>query len=224
MRLVFPALIVAVGLTACNEEPNRKTVENPVQSVPAEPRADCPKSRARLYGECLDQRQVLADALALANRNGKTVLVSFGAEWCVWCHLLDRHLKGETMQRFDYTYDGETYLHEEPRREADAKAAKALGAYMAENFVLAHIDADNAFGVQPDGGTGWDAVDGARAAEGFEDWLPYVFAVTPKGEFLAVFDTRQAEKKDEATGYRGYDRRILLTLAEEIRAAARAGE
>lgn len=209
---------IALLVAACGEESNQKTVETPVESLPTDPGADCPKSRARLYGECLDQRQVLAEALALAAKDGKTVIVSFGAEWCVWCHLLDRHLKGETFQAFDYTYDGETYSHEEPKAESDAEAARALGRYMAENFVLAHIDADDDFGRQPEGGKGWDVIETAEADFAFANAVPFVFAVDKAGKFLMEYDVIQAENKDEKRQYRGYDRRKLLGLAKEIRA------
>lgn len=214
------AVFLALTLLACGEEPNQKTVERPLQSVPVEPRADCPDSRARLYGECLDQRKVLADALELAQAGGKTVLVSFGAEWCVWCHLLDRHLKGETFQSFDYTYEGETYSHKEPEQEADAEAARALGLYMSDNFVLAHVEADDKFKRQPEGGRGWDVIEEAQAESAFSNAVPFVFAVDAEGKFIAEYDIVQAEISDEARKYRGYDRRKLLALAQAIRREA----
>jgi thioredoxin-related protein len=36
----------------------------------------------------------VAAAVALANAQGKRVLVDVGGEWCPWCHVLDRFLAG----------------------------------------------------------------------------------------------------------------------------------
>jgi thioredoxin-related protein len=33
------------------------------------------------------------DAIALAGKTGRFVLIEVGGDWCVWCHLLDRFIK-----------------------------------------------------------------------------------------------------------------------------------
>lgn len=194
------------------------TVETPIVSFPTDPRADCPDSRARLYGECADQRVILAEGMAAAKADGKLVLVELGAEWCVWCHVLHRHLIGETFSQFEYIYrDGETYAQEEPKARADTEAAQALARYMAENFVFVHLNADDKFERQPEGGTGWDVLR-ATGAEGlFQDWVPLTFALTAEGALVGEFDSRKAELRDDDTGYRGYDRRVLLAEARRLR-------
>ncbi len=51
--------------------------------------ADTPKTkRPSIYDESLDGSQQIADALKTAKEEKKHVLLQFGANWCVWCHLL----------------------------------------------------------------------------------------------------------------------------------------
>lgn len=222
-RSLLPSLAMCAALIAACERPpeNVQTVDHPVVSLPENPREGCPKSRARYYGECLDQSALFDQALALGRAQNKTVLVEIGAEWCVWCHLLHRHLIGETFSRFSFTYrNGEEHESREPESEADQQAAQALGQYVAANFVLVHIDLDNKFEVQPETGTGWAVMEAAGARGLFADWVPFTFIVDQEGTLLEAFNTRSAEKKDDARKYRGYDRRALLSEAQRVRALA----
>jgi thiol:disulfide interchange protein len=41
-----------------------------------------------IYDESADGSRQIADALALASKDGKRVLLQFGANWCPWCHKL----------------------------------------------------------------------------------------------------------------------------------------
>src|SRR5580658_9866651 len=41
-----------------------------------------------IYDESADGSKQIADALALAGKDGKRVLLQFGANWCPWCHKL----------------------------------------------------------------------------------------------------------------------------------------
>ena len=41
-----------------------------------------------IYDESADGTKQIADALALAGKDGKRVLLQFGANWCPWCHKL----------------------------------------------------------------------------------------------------------------------------------------
>jgi thiol:disulfide interchange protein len=48
------------------------------------------KARPKLYDESLDGSKQIADALIIAKREHKRVLLQFGANWCGWCHLLHK--------------------------------------------------------------------------------------------------------------------------------------
>jgi thiol:disulfide interchange protein len=41
-----------------------------------------------VYDESADGSKQIADALLVAKRDNKFVLLQFGANWCIWCHRL----------------------------------------------------------------------------------------------------------------------------------------
>src|SRR5437899_32410 len=47
-------------------------------------------SRPAIYDETADGKRQIADALAVAKKEKKRVLVQFGANWCGWCHKLHK--------------------------------------------------------------------------------------------------------------------------------------
>ena len=52
---------------------------------------DAPKTKQpAIYDESADGSKQIADALAAARKDGKRVLLKFGANWCIWCHRLHR--------------------------------------------------------------------------------------------------------------------------------------
>jgi len=61
-------------------------------------RAGDPPSVAKpaIYDESADGSKQIAEALALAGRDSRRVLLQFGANWCPWCHKL--HSLFETDQ------------------------------------------------------------------------------------------------------------------------------
>ena len=54
--------------------------------------ADAPAKTTRpaIYDENADAARQIADALALAKKEDKRVLLQFGANWCGWCHKLHK--------------------------------------------------------------------------------------------------------------------------------------
>ena len=47
-------------------------------------------SRPAVYDEKADGAKQIADALAVAKKENKRVLLQFGANWCGWCHKLHK--------------------------------------------------------------------------------------------------------------------------------------
>jgi thiol:disulfide interchange protein len=45
-------------------------------------------AKPAIYDESADGAKQIAEALALAGKDGKRVLLQFGANWCPWCHKL----------------------------------------------------------------------------------------------------------------------------------------
>lgn len=54
--------------------------------------ADSPaqSSRPAIYDESADGAKQIAEALTLASKENKRVLLQFGANWCGWCHKLHK--------------------------------------------------------------------------------------------------------------------------------------
>jgi thiol:disulfide interchange protein len=54
--------------------------------------ADAPSTPARppIYDEKADGAKQISDALILAKKENKRVLLQFGANWCGWCHRLHK--------------------------------------------------------------------------------------------------------------------------------------
>jgi thioredoxin-related protein len=58
--------------------------------------ADAPKSdRPKIYDESADGTKQIAEALAIAKKEDKRVLLQFGANWCSWCHKLHKLLASD---------------------------------------------------------------------------------------------------------------------------------
>ena len=75
---------------------------------------ECRDGRAKLYDQCGDQLALYEAAFAQAQAEEKVLLVSLGAEWCVWCHV------------FSLTV---------------ATPNAPLEMFTAERFVIVHVDA-----------------------------------------------------------------------------------
>ena len=52
---------------------------------------DAPKTtRPKIYDESVDGSKQISNALAIAKKEHKHVLLQFGANWCGWCHKLHK--------------------------------------------------------------------------------------------------------------------------------------
>lgn len=190
----------------------------PVASFPSALDPNCRDGRARIYDECGSQAAILAAALEQARATGKTVIVNYGAEWCIWCHVFDNHLRGATG-RFNYPVEGEEVtLIERSGREV-LNDARTLNEFVSNNFVVAHMEADFA----PDG---QQVLEATGAATHFEQSYPFIFAVTADGQFTTAFEHEAVEQRRDtvADWYRGYDRVELLAELRRMRQQASRDE
>lgn len=215
MRNAAPLLATILFLSGC--APEAPTVSSsqslPVSSFPTHLDPSCGGGRARIYDECGSQMDIFHRALEQARRSGKTVIVSYGAEWCIWCHVFDSHVRGATGQ-FNYPYTPALFSVERSRRDV-LRDARALNQFASENLILAHIEGDKA----PDGRA---VLEATGAAAHFTGGLPFVFSVTPEGRFAAKVDFQDTNVRlDNAGFYQGYNRAGLLAELRRIRDAAR---
>jgi len=220
MKRIMYVLITAAGLLWSNPAFISPATAEPLIKLPETPIRSCRRGRAKLYDECSNQKRLFAAALDRANAEGKTLLVSYGAEWCIWCHVFDAYLNGE-KSRFSYKFASpdapnmfrRATLYEREKSDVSAKAA-ALQNFAANNFVLVHIDAQYA----PRG----DAVlKRTRALAHYNGGLPFIFTVNKSGRYAAhLFYNRVETRRDSTDWYRGYNRQKLIAELKRVKAAA----
>jgi hypothetical protein len=213
MRLPVIAAVVLLLITACSRETGTPAVADAViaeaargvVTYPLSLDPACRDGRARSYDQCSDQFEIYSAALDKARAENKTLLVIIGAEWCGWCHTFDAHLKGATG-RFD---------HITARKRGDVSAgALALVRYVADNFVVVHIEDDFAPGAD-------DVIRSAGAEAYFQEYYPTIFAVGPDGKFAAKLDHKLVKIQINGLGaYAGYDRALVIKELKRLRAAA----
>ena len=152
--------------------------------------AYCAQPRARLYANCGSQTAILDAARAAAAAGDKRVLVIVGADWCVWCRVLDRTLDGVFEP-----------INKDTRGQSQADAER-LSRYAAERLVVTHINVDR--------------IDAALALQRFGvnalrvDAVPEVYLLTQDGRRAHRLDAVSAELPN----LRGYDRNALLALLQ----------
>ena len=217
------ALLIGAAIPACTRESPAPAKSSPRIYVSYPERIDpaCRDGKATLFDECGDQIELFEAALARAKLEHKVLLVEFGAEWCIWCHVFDTHVNGEHTS-FEYTYgapEDPDKRYSATLREArgsDVALAAQLRQFVADHFVIAHIDCAHA----PNGYEVLELAGADRNPRG----IPYIFSVDETGRFAKNFDPDPIEKRRDADDdwYRGYDRRGLLKQLAEMRDAANA--
>jgi len=95
-------LFAASWLAACTDGPV-PTLPQAYTGFPAAVDPQCRDGSATIYDECGDQLALFRTALARANAENKVLLVEYGAEWCIWCHVFNAYINGD-KGRFRYTY------------------------------------------------------------------------------------------------------------------------
>lgn len=213
MRLPVIAAALLLCLSACSPDAGTPAVPDAeiaaaargVVTYPLSLDPACRDGRARSYDQCSDQFAIYSAALDEARAGNKALLVIIGAEWCGWCHTLDAHLKGATGR----------FNHITAKKRGDVSAgALALVRYVADNYVVVHIEDDFAPGA--------DAVIRAAGAEAhFQEYYPTIFAVGPDGKFAAKLDHKHVKIQINGIGaYAGYDRARLIEELKRLRKAA----
>ena len=218
IRWYFTKLLALISIF-CVTIPYKATAAEPLTTIPQTPIHGCRGGKAKLYDECHAQAPIFDKALRTAREQGKVLLVSYGAEWCIWCHVFDAYVKGE-HSRFIHPYsdeeDKERYnatIHERAESDPSGPAAD-LAAFVAQNFVLVHIDSRYAT-------DGWDVLDAAGATDGYGNWLPYIFTVDAEGQFAAALVSERVEiRRDTDDWFRGYDRDRLTAELSRMKEAA----
>ena len=207
-------------ISACDQTPPPVPPNAAITSFPTFPNAECIENgRARIYDQCADQFELFVSALEVANREKKVLLVSYGAEWCIWCHVFAAYIDGEAGS-FTYTYgeegDPERWTDTMKERAKDnlERNAAALNQYVADNFVVLHIDYEFA-------PRGDEVLIVSGAADSYNNWLPFIFTVSEQGTFAAALQSSEIEVRRNIIGYfRGYDREGLLNELKRIKNAA----
>ena len=175
---------------------------------------DCFAGRALSYDECGLQSEILHSALREANKTDKTVLVVFGAEWCIWCHVFKEHIKGK-FGEFNYKLEGQAgYNLNEKHTDQDILNANDLRQYAAKTFVVANIEAQYSF-------DGYDVLYESGAEKYIKDTIPFIFTTDRNGQFLrempSTHELKSLEKKrDGVDWYRGYNRKVLLSELKRL--------
>ncbi len=175
---------------------------------------DCFGGRAISYDECGFQRDLFDRALRAANTDDKRLLIVYGAEWCIWCHLFKEHIKGNSGA-FNYTIEGQTgYKMTENASDIDRTQAFDLAGFVSKTFVVVNIEAQHSF-------DGYSVLQHTGADKHIGQTIPYIFVVDKNGEFIRdmadTVENKQLEKRrDGDDWYRGYNRTELMSELRKL--------
>lgn len=188
-----------------------------ITSFPKSLSAVCRDGLARLYDECGDQTTILNEALSAAKAENKRVLVVFGEEWCIWCHVFERYIQGEKKtHNYVWRLDGEKvqWLMNEKTDDKTTKEATLLNQYVAKNFVLANIEGEYTNGKQTVITTGVN--------KSLLYYYPFIFVLDADGKYVNHMRTIDGLEIRESGGeeYRGYNRSMLLNELKKLREQA----
>ena len=210
LRLLISFLVLWLSFADCGVS---------AESVAVFPKtldANCRNGDAELYDECGDQFEILKSATEEAKKTGKVLVVSYGAEWCIWCHVLDAHLKG---QYGEFKYEVEDYPSSmaESLGPHDREQAADLNTFAAQNMILVHIEGRYA-------PNGMDVLRSLGADRDFEGSIPYLFSVKD-GRVASRLTFKKNDpmekRRDGLFLYRGYNRDKLLDQIRLLVEAAR---
>lgn len=219
-------LFFALGGPACSsehEQPNSVVAGRAeITVVPAVIDAECRNGVAKIYDECSDQAELLLEALAKADESGKTILVVYGAEWCIWCHVFDKHVRGQnTNFRYQWQFhDGEdlNWNMTEPGGPNVEELASELNQFVAENFIILYVESY----YSPNGQAVLENIGFSAPAV---EVVPQIFTLDSSGRFSAGMDDYTAVpgleiRENNGEEYRGFSRSVLLVELKKLREQA----
>lgn len=199
-----------------------KSIYYEVETYPERVSDSCREGIAQIYDECSDQTQILNTAIERSQETGKTVLVVYGAEWCIWCHVFDKYVKGHS-RKFNYEWqyhDGDNLdwkMRERGNKNAKSEAKK-LNKFVSENFIVVHIESYRS----PNGA---EAVRDTGLDPDEFSYVPVIFSLDSSGDYAAHMLDYDAIpgmeiREDRGRDFRGFDRNILLSELMDLRAIA----
>lgn len=187
-----------------------------ISVLPEEPRSTCKGVYAKLYNACIPQAGILDEAMREAAESGKVVVVAYGAEWCIWCHVLYYHLDG-AYGEFRYRLPGWRIVEmDEPLQNVSREDVVALNHFVADNVVLAYIS--------DDAEDGYSVLERTGADTSFPNALPFVYSLDRRGQAVRIMGDEVSFRSSAglfSKTFSGYDRRKLLA---EFQTMARLGQ
>ena len=220
LKIIVAAFLLLLPLMA---SAGNEAVYFDVETYPQTISKSCREGIAQIYDECDSQQNLLDSAIQNAQETGKTVLVVYGAEWCIWCHVFDKYVKGYS-QEFQYTWeyrkgDNQRWKMTERENKNAKDEAKALNQLVAESFVLLHIESH----YSPDGAetaksTGFDP--------GRFGYVPVIFTLDQAGKYASHMPEYDAipgleVREDSGRQFRGFNRKLLQTELDRLLSEAR---
>lgn len=144
-----------------------------------------------LVSGCRGLTRALVAAAARARTSGKRILVLVGADWCVWCAVLNRYIDGWADPAL------------EPMAAGAAGDADTLARFVARNFVVAELNAES---------TDIDeTLKRAQLTPAAVRELPAAFVISHGA--VQVVNFRRAEIRRGST--QGYSRTALLNILRQ---------
>jgi uncharacterized protein YyaL (SSP411 family) len=106
--------------------------------------ADHSKEPAPIYDEKAKAESLIADAVTQAKKENRRVLIQWGANWCPWCHVLNRYLKTDKELAKIMLNDYDFVLVDVGRRTKNMELAKHYGVDLTKNGIpyLTVLDSD----------------------------------------------------------------------------------
>jgi hypothetical protein len=158
----------------------------------------CPHLPRSQFARCVAQSDILNSASARARTSGKRVLVLVGADWCVWCVVLNRYIDGWADPAM------------EPMAAGTAGDADTLARFVARNFVVAELNAEST-DIE-------ETLKRAQLTPAALRELPAAFVISHGA--VQVIDFRRAELNKGPN--KGYSRMALLRILRQTVTLAEA--